>query len=314
MEYCVGIAADFLFAAIGLILVAVLLRSKYVVHEYQKGIVERLGKYTGSPKEKGLHWRWPIIDKLVVLDMREQSIDFHVEAATSSDGMRVTVFGQIDYRVDPNMVYAARYSLDRPLERFIEQAMKSVTQAVILMTPDEALKSIEQLSDVVMEELSDYAASNGFVITDVGVTEIAPEESLQLLLDQRAKRARQLEMATTANNVLTAEAQANADAARLAGDAAAARIVALAEAAEEIHRILGVQIGKAIMFVLDAHESEVTGRFADSGASHTLILNEGSDGTTGDLTAQVLAAFHNARNASKPDAIVANQQSRQNGN
>ena len=63
-----------LLAGIGLVVVLFLIAGVKIVRPYERGIVERLGKYKET-KESGLQIIVPFIDTIKRVDMREQVVD-----------------------------------------------------------------------------------------------------------------------------------------------------------------------------------------------------------------------------------------------
>jgi len=72
-----------------------------IVRPYERGLVERLGKYHRTV-EPGLRLIWPFIDRLVKVDMRERVIDVPPQRVITEDNVVVEVDAVVYYRVlDP---------------------------------------------------------------------------------------------------------------------------------------------------------------------------------------------------------------------
>ena len=93
-------------AAIGAIALLFLLAAVKIVRPYQRGIVERLGKYKES-KEPGLQIILPFIDTMRLVDMREQVVDVPPQEVITSDNVVVSVDAVVFYEpTDPKrLVY-----------------------------------------------------------------------------------------------------------------------------------------------------------------------------------------------------------------
>jgi regulator of protease activity HflC (stomatin/prohibitin superfamily) len=95
------------YAAIGLGVVAVLVLLVYavfairIVRPYEKGIVERLGKYQHT-YDSGLHFIIPFVDRITKVDMRENVVDVPPQEVITKDNVVVTVDAVVYYEAtDP---------------------------------------------------------------------------------------------------------------------------------------------------------------------------------------------------------------------
>ncbi|MEE2697030.1 MAG: SPFH domain-containing protein, partial [Actinomycetota bacterium] len=72
-----------------------------IVHPYQRGLVEQLGRYK-TTTDPGLKMIAPLIQKLIRVDMREQVIDVPPQEVITKDNVTVTVDAVIYYEpTDP---------------------------------------------------------------------------------------------------------------------------------------------------------------------------------------------------------------------
>ena len=83
------------FAIVGL---AVLAGAVKIVRPYQRGLVERLGKYK-TTREPGLTLIVPFIETMQLIDMREQVVDVPPQEVITSDNVVVSVDAVVYYRV-----------------------------------------------------------------------------------------------------------------------------------------------------------------------------------------------------------------------
>ena len=83
-------AVIIVLAAIGLLLFITALKSFRIIRPYQRGVVERLGKYHATVNP-GLRVILPFIDRIILVDMREQVVDVPPQEVITSDNVVVTV-------------------------------------------------------------------------------------------------------------------------------------------------------------------------------------------------------------------------------
>ena len=81
-------------AALVLLLVVAAFKAFRIVRPYQRGLIERLGKYhaTASP---GLRIIMPLVDRLILVDMREQVVEVPPQEVITSDNVVVTVYAVV---------------------------------------------------------------------------------------------------------------------------------------------------------------------------------------------------------------------------
>jgi regulator of protease activity HflC (stomatin/prohibitin superfamily) len=77
-----------------------------IVRPYQRGLVERLGRYHATV-EPGMRMILPVIDRMIRVDMRENVIDVPAQEVITSDNVVVKVYAVVYYEAtDPQrLVY-----------------------------------------------------------------------------------------------------------------------------------------------------------------------------------------------------------------
>ena len=83
-------------AVIFVVLLAIAASGIRIVRPYQRGIVERLGKYKETV-DPGLRLIIPFIDTIRVVDMREQVVDVPPQEVITSDNVAVSVDAVVYY-------------------------------------------------------------------------------------------------------------------------------------------------------------------------------------------------------------------------
>ena len=90
-----------LFIAILVVFLVAIGQSVRIVQQYEKGIVMRLGKYTGL-ENPGLVFLVPFIDRIIRVDMRERVINVPPQQVITKDNVTVSVDAVVYYKVvDP---------------------------------------------------------------------------------------------------------------------------------------------------------------------------------------------------------------------
>ena len=91
-----------ILAVLFVFLITYLASSVRIVRPSQRGVVERLGRFKGTA-EPGLRFIIPFVDKLRLVDMREQVVDVPPQEVITSDNVVVSVDAVVYYEpVDRN--------------------------------------------------------------------------------------------------------------------------------------------------------------------------------------------------------------------
>jgi len=100
---------------IGVVILVVLLvfafRAIRIIRPYEKGVVERLGKFM-RVWDPGLHLLIPFIDRVTKVDMRENVVDVPPQEVITKDNVAVTVDAVVYYEAtDPFRLDLQRHEL-----------------------------------------------------------------------------------------------------------------------------------------------------------------------------------------------------------
>jgi regulator of protease activity HflC (stomatin/prohibitin superfamily) len=71
----VGIGFGFVAFVVVVVVVYVLIRAVKIVKEYERGGIFRLGRVQGGPKGPGLFLLFPLVDRMVKIDLRTVAMD-----------------------------------------------------------------------------------------------------------------------------------------------------------------------------------------------------------------------------------------------
>src|ERR1700741_5231345 len=91
-------------AVFAFLLFIVAATSARIVRPYQRGLVERLGKYHATV-DPGLRMIFPFVDKILLVDMREQVVDVPPQEVITSENDVVSVDAVVYYEAtDPHPI------------------------------------------------------------------------------------------------------------------------------------------------------------------------------------------------------------------
>ena len=195
-----------------------------IVNPYEKGLIERLGKYQRTV-DSGLTLIIPFLEKITKVDMREQVVDIPPQAVITQDNVVVEVDAVVYYEVtDPVKV---TYNVANFYMASTKLAQTNLRNVVGDMALDESLTSREVINTKLREILDDATDKWGVKVSRVELQKIEPpmdvmeamhrqmkaerERRATILEAEGAKRAAVLEAEGTKQAaILEAEGQANA--------------------------------------------------------------------------------------------------------
>lgn len=242
------------------IVVALLVLSIRIVRPFQKGVVERLGKYhhTANP---GFHMIIPFVDRMTRVDMRENVVEVPPQEVITKDNVEVTVDAVIYYM--PVDAVKLIYNVTNFYLAATKLAQTNLRNVVGEMQLDETLTSREIINTKLREILFAATEDWGVNVVRVELQRIEPPADVTQAMHRQMKAERERRAV-----VLEAEGERTANITRsegvkqsaileAEGRAAAIREVAAAEREQSILHSEGEAL--AIENVFRAiHEGEPT--------------------------------------------------------
>ena len=226
-----------------LVLVITLAKSVTIVHQAEKGIIERFGKYKET-LEPGLRFIIPFMDSVVSrIDMRETVLDVEPQPVITNDNVTVTVDAVVYYYVTD--AKAVRYEVANFYIAVSKLAQTNLRNVIGEMSLDESLTSRERINAALRLTLDEATDKWGVKVTRVEVKEIEPpkditdamskqmkaeREKRSVILEAEAYKQKQILEAEgdRQNNILVAEGDRQAAILRAEGEAQAIENVSLA--------------------------------------------------------------------------------------
>jgi regulator of protease activity HflC (stomatin/prohibitin superfamily) len=230
-------------ALVVLVFVIALAKSITIIHQAEKGIIERFGRYKET-LEPGLRFIIPFVDSLITrVDMRETVLDVEPQPVITNDNVTVTVDAVVYYYVTD--AKAVRYEVANFYVAVSKLAQTNLRNVIGEMSLDETLTSRERINAALRLTLDEATDKWGVKVTRVEVKEIEPprditdamskqmkaeREKRAVILEAEAYRQKQILEAEgdKQNNILVAEGERQAAILRAEGEAKAIENVSTA--------------------------------------------------------------------------------------
>ena len=182
---------DIILLILFVFVIILLVNAVKVIRPYQKGLVERLGKFNRI-LDSGIHFIIPVIEKVKIVDVREHVIDVPPQEVICKDNVVVTVDAVVYYQViDP---IKAVYNVSDFLMAIIKLAQTNLRAIIGEMELDETLSGRDIINAKLREELDKITDRWGVKITRVEIQRIDPPRDIQeamakQMTAEREKRA-----------------------------------------------------------------------------------------------------------------------------
>jgi regulator of protease activity HflC (stomatin/prohibitin superfamily) len=175
------------------IVVIVLYLAVRVVNQYERLVVFRLGKTRPElVKEPGLRFLWPIIDRPIKVDVREDFDEIPAQTAITKDNAPIDIDFLIYFRiVDPLASVVNIYDFRGALRGIATTTLRAVIGDMNL---DDVLSKRDQINDVLRARLDEQTERWGGKVTTVEIRELLPPPGVQdsmnrMLTAERTRRA-----------------------------------------------------------------------------------------------------------------------------
>ncbi|HCJ66873.1 MAG TPA: SPFH/Band 7/PHB domain protein [Elusimicrobia bacterium] len=182
-----GLPVPFLFLAIIFLLIFARTALR-IIRPYEKGLVERLGKYNRT-EESGLAFIIPMLETIRKVDIREQVIDVPPQDVITRDNVLVTVDAVIYFQVtDPFKVI---YNVANFALAALKLAQTNLRNVIGDMELDQTLTSRERINDQLRRVLDEATDKWGVKVTRVEIQKIEPPKDITDAMSKQMKAERE---------------------------------------------------------------------------------------------------------------------------
>ena len=218
------------FVALGAMAIIVALNSYFTVDAGEKGVIRRFGE-TIRVVDAGLGFKIPVVDSLITISTRDQSLSFgtrrkdgevgHGLNAYTRDQQSVNAALTITYNVtDPIGVYDRYRTIENMVTQIIEPRVRSQVETTFgQFTVQTSITERARLSDTLQNNIRKALEGQPISVNSVQLSEIkysdAYEKGIELSMQKNIEiqtKERQLTIAQKEAEIIRTQAQAEADA------------------------------------------------------------------------------------------------------
>ncbi len=172
-----------------IIFLALFASSIKIVREYERVVQFRLGRLTGS-KGPGIVLIFPVINRLVKVDLRERYLEVPHQTAITKDNAPVDIDFLIYYKVvDASASIVQVQNFTGASVGLATTTLRAVVGDIPL---DELLSKREQINSILRTRLDEVTERWGIKVTNVEIREIRPPKDVQdaMVKQMTAERSR----------------------------------------------------------------------------------------------------------------------------
>src|SRR4051812_30270335 len=175
------------FMFIIFLVIVFLFLSVKVLNEYERGVIFRFGRIIGA-KGPGLILLFPVVDRMVRIDMRTVTLDVPPQDVISRDNVTIKVNAVVYFRVvEPNRAVVEVENYLLATSKLAQTTLRSVLGQVEL---DELLSSRETINHRLQEILDKQTEPWGVKVANVEVKQIDLPTEMQRAMAKQAEAER----------------------------------------------------------------------------------------------------------------------------
>jgi regulator of protease activity HflC (stomatin/prohibitin superfamily) len=224
-----------------IILVIIFVLGVRILRPVERGLVERLGRYTKTV-DQGLTWIIPGIDSLIKVNITERMIDIEPQMVITQDKLNAVVDAVVYYKIKD--VIKAMYNVDDHEEQLTSLARTTLRSVVGKMSLTEANENRDAINQRVEAVLDKETDSYGVEVLRVEIQKIEPPMDVQDAMNKVVKAEQEKIAAKDLATAKETEADGDKRAAIKRAEGEAQAIVQVANAKAEEIKVINESINK----------------------------------------------------------------------
>ena len=177
-----------IFLPFVIVALVLLLASLRIAQEYQRAIVFRLGRYTGT-RGPGLYWLIPFIERQQTIDMRTKTVELEQQETITKDSVTIKVNAVLWFRVvNPADAVIKVADFNRAVYQLSVTALRNIIGQNQL---DEVLRERAHINGSLLQIVDTATEAWGVKIELVEIKDVEIPESMQRAMAREAEAIRE---------------------------------------------------------------------------------------------------------------------------
>jgi len=174
--------------AAAIVLFILIVSAIKVIREYERAVVFRLGRLIGA-KGPGIFWLWPIIDKMVKIDLRVVTMDVQKQELMTRDNVPTSVDAVIYFRVmNPNDAVNNVENYVKATSLIAQTTLRSILGQAEL---DELLSERDKINQRLQQVIDGQTEPWGVKVTAVEVRDVTLPDTMKRAMARQAETERE---------------------------------------------------------------------------------------------------------------------------
>lgn len=215
------------YVIVGIVTLILLFGSWTIVGAGERGVLLTLGAFKGTVYQPGFHFKLPLVQEIVKVNVQTQKIEVEKSEAYSHDLQVVDIHSVINYNLDPSEVGVIyqQYGLNFEGKVLTPNLESSVKQTIAKYTAEELLSKRGEVQSQIELALKGAVPSQ-FLITKYALVNEAFSHEYETAIENKQVAQQKAEQAK--NELVKAQIDAEARVAQAKGEAEAIKIQASA--------------------------------------------------------------------------------------
>ncbi len=183
-----NLAVSIIFTILGII--SIIASFLFIIKQYERSIILRLGKYNRQVGP-GMRTRFPFIEIVLVVDIREKVREFKAERMLTKDNVPVTIDAILWYKIIEDRAKDAILNVENFNEMIKQVSQTTLRNNIGSSVFQDILSKREEINQHVKSIISQEAGSWGIEVTGVEVRQVIIPQELEAAMSMQAQAERE---------------------------------------------------------------------------------------------------------------------------
>lgn len=183
-----NLAVSIIFTILGII--SIIASFLFIIKQYERSIILRLGKYNRQVGP-GMRTRFPFIEIVLVVDIREKVREFKAERMLTKDNVPVTIDAILRYKIIEDRAKDAILNVENFNEMIKQVSQTTLRNNIGSSVFQDILSKREEINQHVKSIISQEAGNWGIEVTGVEVRQVIIPQELEAAMSMQAQAERE---------------------------------------------------------------------------------------------------------------------------
>jgi regulator of protease activity HflC (stomatin/prohibitin superfamily) len=188
-----------------------------IIKQYERSIILRLGLYK-KQVHPGIHSRFPLIDSVLVVDIRERVREFNAERMLTRDNVPVTIDAILRYKIIEDRANDAILNVENFNEMIKQVSQTTLRNNIGASLFQEILSKREEINHNIKSLIEKESNNWGVMVTGVEIRQVVIPQELESAMSMQAQAEREKQARVTYGESEILVAQKFLDASKIYSD------------------------------------------------------------------------------------------------